>query len=136
MFRRVRRRRDKEKFCDVHTSKSLLTMLSINEDLLIQIFDNQSSERRWKCWLYISQTSNSTVMALDQDNTQQNSLFSTISTASAPSLISLSLARSTTKYIYLYIPLWITEVRVYQPETDSAQILIYLKRMLSGVLSK
>lgn len=122
-------------------SKSLLTVLSINEDLLIQIFDNQSSERRWKCWLCISHR-----QAIAQwwhwiKITHNKIHYSALSLQ--PVLPLLYLSRSLTLslslyeiYMYLYIPLWITEVRVYQPETDSAQILIYLKRMLSGVLSK
>lgn len=54
---------------DVHT---WMTMLSMKEDLIIQIFDNQSivDENVGCVYLYLSEQKAIAVMALDQDNVQ------------------------------------------------------------------
>lgn len=51
------------------TLKSWLTIQSLKEDLLIQIFDNQSSvdENVGCVYLYLSEQKAIAVMALDQD---------------------------------------------------------------------
>lgn len=102
----ITKKKEKKSWC-THIEKTLLTTLSINKDLLIQIFDNQSSERRWKCWLYIYISHRQAIAQWWHwiKITHNKIHYSALSLQPVCSLSYISLTRSTTIYINLYIRL-------------------------------